>query len=423
MRNFCLIVTFFFLFYSSSNAFVGCLSGNCYEGYGVYLYPSGGRYEGDFQRANPNGKGKLLFPNGDVYVGEWVNSYRQGVGKMVYNNGDQYDGGFVYSKFHGIGKYTFFTGGNYQGSWQMGAKHGFGILNDPDGTSYEGSFVSGKKEGVGKITLPNGKITIGVWENNQLNTSVLKSASPSIKVETVKIPKIRALIIGVSDYNQMKKLAFSDDDAQHIFDFLQSEAGGSVPLSQIILLKDQQATHKNVMASANQLFLKANPEDLILFYFSGHGLPGAFLPVDSDGVLHLINHEEVKSILLRSPAKHKLVFADACHSGSFRSASENENFSRLLIGPLAESSGGLGLLLSSKTEEFSHEFDGIKSGVFSYFLIRGLTGEADKNMDGLVSVSELFDYVFEQVRRFTQNKQSPVLCGEIDKNMPISVVR
>lgn len=423
MRNFCLIVTFFFLFYSSSNAFVGCLSGNCYEGYGVYLYPSGGRYEGDFQRANPNGKGKLLFPNGDVYVGEWVNSYRQGVGKMVYNNGDQYDGGFVYSKFHGIGKYTFFTGGNYQGSWQMGAKHGFGILNDPDGTSYEGSFVSGKKEGVGKITLPNGKITIGVWENNQLNTSVLKSASPSIKVETVKIPKIRALIIGVSDYNQMKKLAFSDDDAQHIFDFLQSEAGGSVPLSQIILLKDQQATHKNVMAAANQLFLKANPEDLILFYFSGHGLPGAFLPVDSDGVLHLINHEEVKSILLRSPAKHKLVFADACHSGSFRSASENENFSRLLIGPLAESSGGLGLLLSSKTEEFSHEFDGIKSGVFSYFLIRGLTGEADKNMDGLVSVSELFDYVFEQVRRFTQNKQSPVLCGEIDKNMPISVVR
>lgn len=423
MRNFCLIVTFFFLFYSSSNAFVGCLSGNCYEGYGVYLYPSGGRYEGDFQRANPNGKGKLLFPNGDVYVGEWVNSYRQGVGKMVYNNGDQYDGGFVYSKFHGIGKYTFFTGGNYQGSWQMGAKHGFGILNDPDGTSYEGSFVSGKKEGVGKITLPNGKITIGVWENNHLNTSVLKSASPSIKVETVKIPKIRALIIGVSDYNQMKKLAFSDDDAQHIFDFLQSEAGGSVPLSQIILLKDQQATHKNVMAAANQLFLKANPEDLILFYFSGHGLPGAFLPVDSDGVLHLINHEEVKSILLRSPAKHKLVFADACHSGSFRSASENENFSRLLIGPLAESSGGLGLLLSSKTEEFSHEFDGIKSGVFSYFLIRGLTGEADKNMDGLVSVSELFDYVFEQVRRFTQNKQSPVLCGEIDKNMPISVVR
>jgi uncharacterized caspase-like protein len=91
--------------------------------------------------------------------------------------------------------------------------------------------------------------------------------------------------------------------------------------------------------------------------------------------------------------------------------------------PISGSSGGLGLLLSSKTEEFSHEFDGIKSGVFSHFLIRGLTGEAEKNMDGLVSVSELFDYVFEQVRRFTQNKQSPVLYGEIDKNMPVSVVR
>lgn len=423
MRNFCLSVILLFLFYSSSNAFVGCLSGNCYEGYGVYIYPSGGRYEGNFQRANPNGKGKLHFPNGDLYVGEWVNSYRQGVGKMLYNNGDLYEGGFVYSQFHGIGKYTFFVGGNYQGSWKMGAQHGFGILNDPDGTFYEGSFVAGKKEGIGKLTLPNGKITIGVWENNQLSTSAPKSASLVVKVETIKIPKIRALIIGVSDYNQMKKLAFSDDDAQHIFDFLQSEAGGSVPLSQIILLKDQQATHKNVMAAASQLFLKANPEDLILFYFSGHGLPGAFLPVDSDGVLRRINHEEVKAILLQSPAKHKLVFADACHSGSFRSIAENENFSRLLYESLAESSGGLGLLLSSKTEEFSHEFDGIKSGVFSHFLIRGLTGEAEKNKDGFVSVNELFDYVFEKVRWFTQNKQSPVLYGEIDKNMPVSVVR
>jgi hypothetical protein len=44
-------------------------------------------------------------------------------------------------------------------------------------------------------------------------------------------------------------------------------------------------------------------------------------------------------------------------------------------------------------------------------------------MDGLVSVNELFDYVFEKVRRFTQNKQSPVLYGGIDKNMPVSVVR
>jgi hypothetical protein len=342
---------------------------------------------------------------------------------MFYHNGDLYEGGFVYSKFHGIGKYIFFVGGNYQGSWQMGAQHGFGILKNPDGTSYEGSFVTGKKQGIGKLTQPDGKITIGVWENNELNTPTPKSASPSIKVETIKIPKIRALIIGVSDYNEMKKLAFSDDDAQHIFDFLQSEAGGSVPSSQIILLKDQQATHKNVMTAANQLFSKANPEDLILFYFSGHGLPGAFLPVDSDGVMHRINHEEVKAILLHSPAKHKLVFADACHSGSFRSVSENEPFSHLLYESLAGSSGGLGLLLSSKTEEFSHEFDGIKSGVFSHFLIRGLTGEAEKNMDGLVSVSELFDYVFEQVRRFTQNKQSPVLYGEIDKNMPVSVVR
>lgn len=446
MRNFFLAPCFLFLFYFHANAFVGCLSGNCYEGYGVYIYPSGGRYEGEFDKANPNGKGKLLFPNGDLYVGEWVNSYRQGVGTLFMKNGDEYEGGFFYSKFHGIGKYKYVVGDTYQGNWQLGNQHGFGIYKEANGAYYEGSFALGKMDGIGKkvfpdgsffqgqwqngamngngkLTSPDGKILIGIWENNEWKSSIPGTKGPKIQMESTKIPKIRALIVGVSDYDLMKKLEFSDDDAQQVYDFLKSEGGGAVPSSQIILLKDQQASKVNMLKAANDLFINADPDDLILFYFSGHGLPGAFLPVDSDGELNRISHQTIKTLLLNSPAKFKMVFADACHSGSFKSPEGIENISHLLYESLANASGGMGLLLSSRTEEFSHEFDGIKSGVFSHFLIRGLKGEAEKNKDGFVSVNELFNYVYEQVRYFTQNKQSPVLYGTFDKNMPVSVVR
>ena len=65
------------------------------------------------------------------------------------------------------------------------------------------------------------------------------------------------------------------------------------------------------------IFLRADENDVILFYFSGHGVPGAFLPVDFDGYDNRLEHYQLRDALLASRAKHKLVIADACHSGSF----------------------------------------------------------------------------------------------------------
>jgi hypothetical protein len=435
-----------FLFKVPSLAAEGCLSGNCYEGFGIYVYPSGGRYEGEFERANPNGRGKLFFPNGDLYVGEWVNSYRQGVGILYMKNGDEYEGGFLYSKFHGMGIFRYASGNRYQGNWNMGSQNGFGIFKEVDGSLYEGSFSFGKIEGIGKkvfadgscfqgnwkngtmhgngrFTSKEGVVLTGLWENNEWKSEIYQSKSQKTPQESVKIPKIRALIVGVSDYRLLKKLEFSDDDAQQVYDFLTSEAGGSVPPSHLTLLKDNAATQQNIRIAAQEMFTKAHSDDFILFYFSGHGLQGAFLPVDSDGVTHRISHSEIKTLLLNSPGKHKMVFADACHAGSFGSHDDSDNLSQLLVESSGDASGGLGLLLSSRSEELSHEFDGIRSGVFSHFLIRGLTGAAEKNNDGFVSVNELYQYVYQQVRNFTQNKQTPVLRGTIDEDQPVSVVR
>jgi uncharacterized caspase-like protein len=90
---------------------------------------------------------------------------------------------------------------------------------------------------------------------------------------------------------------------------------------------------------------------------------------------------------------------------------------------LSRSVSGTALIMSSKADETSLESSGLRQGVFSHFLIRGLKGEADTNADKVVTVEELYDFVNKKVREYTANRQSPVLKGTYDPKMPVAVVR
>ncbi|HMP15376.1 MAG TPA: caspase family protein, partial [Saprospiraceae bacterium] len=158
---------------------------------------------------------------------------------------------------------------------------------------------------------------------------------------------------------------------------------------------------------------------------SGHGLKGAFLPIDFDGFNNRLLHNDVVDIFRRSPAKYKLCIADACHSGSLlamRSASAQSIISSYYES-LAQAKAGTALIMSSKSEETSLESSGLRQGVFTHFLIRGLKGEADRNEDRIVSIQELYDYVYENVRNYTGNRQSPEIMGDYDQKMPVGIKR
>ena len=90
---------------------------------------------------------------------------------------------------------------------------------------------------------------------------------------------------------------------------------------------------------------------------------------------------------------------------------------------LAQSEPGTALIMSSKSDETSLESSGLRQGVFSHFLIRGLKGEADLDRDQVISVSELFGYIHENVTSYTGLRQSPVIKGDYDKRMTVSVIR
>lgn len=237
-------------------------------------------------------------------------------------------------------------------------------------------------------------------------------------------PKIYAVLVGVADYKHINSLRYTDDDAFRLYAFLKSPEGGALPDNQIEVLIDEAATQAKIIAAMRRQFLKAGPNDLIVFYFSGHGAPGSFAPVDFDGRSNLLSHKSIRDIFDQSKAKHKVIIADACHSGSLnKGVKSGEAAMNSYYSTLSNTTGGLALFMSSKAEETSIEVSGLRQSVFTYYLLEGLKGKADSNYNKVVTISELYNYVQQNVRRYSANKQSPVINGTYDRNMPLGVVR
>lgn len=107
-------------------------------------------------------------------------------------------------------------------------------------------------------------------------------------------------------------------------------------------------------------FSMAGPNDLVVFYFSGHGLNGSFLPIDFDG-FNKIAHEEIAAAFNKCKAKFKLCLADACHSGSLIAmrSGETEPVLSQYYQTLAKAVSGTALLMSSKADETSADAPGL----------------------------------------------------------------
>lgn len=423
----------------------GCINGDCENGRGVYAYADGSRYEGSFLLGRPHGKGIFFYPNGDRYEGQFAYGLPHGQGTRTYANGGVQQGEWVEGGYlaparnqtrkgclqgdcqNGFGIYRFEEGDRYEGTFVQGQPEGHGIVTYQNGDRYEGEMQAGAFAGFGIYYEKSGAIFEGSWSAGEYlgNTRKHSADSPGTAPTRENAPKTWALIIGVSSYRHMPALRFPDDDAYRLFAFLKSPQGGAIPDERMQILIDEDATRQNILHAMEGLFLRAGPEDLVILYFSGHGLPGAFLPIDYDGIGNTLTHQEIKRMLDMSPAGYKLCLADACHSGGLLAARGGQlpDVLSRYYENLAQTRPGTALIMSSKAEETSLESSGLRQGVFSHFLLRGLKGEADNDRDGVVRIQELFTYIDQQVNAYTRHQQSPVIQGDYDQRMPISVLK
>ena len=452
-----------------------------FEGLGTMYYPGGASYSGNWSANKKNGRGALTEENGRVTHGEWqMGQYIEGSGstttastassnastkpkptqqkptnaKPTSNN--KPNTGKPNSTTAGTGKpksktdvagrrncnkdfcsagqgyFDYPDGSRWIGEFREGYPSGNGVCYYSNGDRYEGQWANNAPNGEGIMYFASGRVYGAVWAAGapvrELDSDEVMPSDP-VKIEPTTDVKIWAVVVGVGRYTSMPSLKFTDDDAFRFYSFLKSPEGGALPENQIEILVDESATRDNIIKTMRTMFLKADANDVVVMYFSGHGLEGCFLPVDFDGFNNKLRHEEVKQIFKSSKAKHKLCIADACHSGSL-------NYGQGLAskGPATvslkrfyqafeDADGGIALLMSSQSEELSLEDHGLRQGVFTYYVLQGLKGKADNNSDKLVTIKELYNYVYKSVREYTAGMQTPVLTGTYDDAMPVSVPR
>lgn len=241
---------------------------------------------------------------------------------------------------------------------------------------------------------------------------------------SVSKPKVYAVIVGISDYQSIRDLKYCHKDANNMENFLMSSEGGGVPSNQIVKLLNSQATKANVLKMCDKLFRQASENDLIIFYFSGHGSPNAFECYDAP-----VNHEYLRNIIYNSNAKLKLCVADACYAGTWDKSKEslkNNPASTLYYNALAQAGNGIALFMSARNNETSIDDPYLEEGLFTHFYIEGLKGVADLDYDRIITVQELYDYVKEKVSKrayqhFQGHSQNPQLKGTFDHNLPVGV--
>ncbi len=236
-----------------------------------------------------------------------------------------------------------------------------------------------------------------------------------------------AVIVGVSDYlvGQPGKgdLQFSDDDARSFYALLSSPAGGSVPAEHIRMLIDRQATRNNVL-QALTIFRQATRNDRVIFYFSGHGERGMFLPYDyGTNPTATLWHNDIKAAFLRSQAGTKFLLADACMAGTMKKRNSQPHPVVAANSSLHNPDSKVIIMLSSQDKEYSRETAQLKQGAFTYFLVKGARGAADASGDGIVTIKELAGYVHQEVWKKTGKQQRPRVIGRFDENMPFTSVR
>jgi len=262
-------------------------------------------------------------------------------------------------------------------------------------------------------------------DRKQISTAIifddLNPLNKSVKVNKNAI----ALIIGIANYENATKALFADNDALVFKDYASEKLG--VPENRIKVLLNEEAEYAEILLTAKKWLkrlTKKNKSDIYIF-FAGHGLASNdgeqiyLLPFDGRVKLlddtALVRNRLFNEIQQANP-KSVTVFLDTCYSGKTRSE-ETLIASRPVEIKAKKQSvpNGFTLFSAAGADETSNPLYEAKHGIFSYFLMKGMEGEADINNDNQITANELHYYLKENVAQHSDDEQTPELQGDKDR--------
>ena len=260
------------------------------------------------------------------------------------------------------------------------------------------------------------------------------------KGEVISNVGLHVLAVGINQYqNSAYDLNYARTDANSFAEKLAGQGKTIYKSINKVEVYDTDATRENILTGFRSIITKANPEDVFVFYYAGHGtldeekneefylvptnvtqLYGDPAQLESKG----ISATELKDLLTQIKAQKQIILMDACHSGgavktfAMRGAGEEKAIVKL------GRSSGVAVLASSGTQQFASEFEELKHGAFTYALIEALDGKADTG-DGFVTINEIKNFMEWRVPELTKEHSGKSQYPRIHvtgNNYPISAL-
>lgn len=272
-------------------------------------------------------------------------------------------------------------------------------------------------------------IFIGIAVNSNGQTPL------KFRDSTIQGPQTFAIVVGVSQYKYVRPLTYADKDAILFSDYLKSPGGGSVNSDNIFMLLNEEASNSNFWTKGFQ-WLKAKrlqQGDKLFIYLAGHGDAidqdqFFFLGYDCNpegdknnylvsGTIQLYN---LKKKISNETAKGVEVFfiMDACRTNELPGGVAGQSF---LNTAISEKKAGEIIMLATGAGQESLEDKSIGTGhgLFTYYLVDGLSGLADTegSPDNKITFSEIQRYVDKNVpsvakERFKRSQDPYFCCNE-----------
>lgn len=221
-----------------------------------------------------------------------------------------------------------------------------------------------------------------------------------------------AIVIGIEQYRErIPRADYAAQDAKDVAQFLTTVAGYRE--ENVILRLNEQAT-KSDLEKYFEAWLKnhVDASSSLLVYFSGHGAPQAttgdayLVPYDGDPAFIEQTGYPLKRLyqtLEKLPTGNIVVMLDSCFSGAGgRSVLAKGTKPMVLTVEGMASSAKAVVLTATSGSHLSLADEEKKHGLFTYYALQGLGGDADANGDGAIDVQELFEYLKPQVQRIAR---------------------
>ncbi len=240
-----------------------------------------------------------------------------------------------------------------------------------------------------------------------------------------------ALIIGIGSYENTIAAKYADSDALMFKDYASEKLG--VPEERIKTLVNSEADIAEILLSIKKWLRRSTKPDRsdIYVFFAGHGLAAPdgqayLIPFDGRPELELLERtallkKELFEEIATARPRNVTVFLDACYTGKTRTGEvllADANYRPLVLKAMDDGlPANFTVMTASSGSEFSGPLEEVKQGMFSYFLMKGMEGEADINQDNTITASELYAYVKRNVEQHSSGSQTPELKGDADREL------